>query len=69
MVHFIGTEFELLDVLVSGLLVDDASISINNVTLHLMAEYTFNRCHVELARSLSDDLCDLRIRVPWLNQP
>lgn len=66
MVHFVGTEFELLDVLVSGLLVDDTSISIDNVTLNLMAEHTFNRCHVELASSLSDDLGDLRIRVPWL---
>lgn len=68
MIHLIGCKLELLDVLIGSLSVDDATVGVNNVTLCLMAEHSFDRRDVELGSCLSDDLSDLRVRVSWLQR-
>lgn len=68
MVHFVGAELKLLDMLVDGLLVNDALIPVDDVTFSLMTENSFNGSDVKLASRLSDNLSYLRIRVARLKQ-
>lgn len=65
-VDFVGCELELLDMLVSGLSVDDATICIDDVAFCLMTKHSFNRSDVELASCLGNDLGNLRVRAAWL---